>query len=228
MREFLTDDNQKILDTVSTLIKESTPLKLYQKGISPVTIYLREIIEKKSKKMLLMYKPEKEVIAQDTCFITYQPKGQPLNGFQGVPLINSKQHVVIMLPNELYRVQRRKFPRVETPGNSRATFIIKNKNRLQNCQIRDFSVRGAKLIGEIIGDIKKGDIIEPLTLSLYTKYSKNEEKVNLPEALVARVRKKANNMKEIGISFKVPDKDLDLMDILEVYVQMRKIEDNNY
>ncbi|MBU0484321.1 MAG: PilZ domain-containing protein [Proteobacteria bacterium] len=228
MRELWTDDRKKILNIITELINEKIPLKLYQQNSAPYTIYVREIIEKSNETLVLFFKPEDTEVSQETCFISYHPKGQPMYGFEGIPLLESKQHIAMVLPNKIYKVQRRKFDRIETPGNSRATFVIQNKQRIQNCQVKDFSLQGARLIGEIFGDIKEGDVLEPLSISLCSKYSTSEEKITLPQATVARVKKKGSTEKEVGIFFKIPNTNLDLLDILEVYISMRNIEEDNY
>jgi len=134
----------------------------------------------------------------------------------------------MIFPREIYRVQRRKYARVKTPGNSKAVFTFKNKHRLHNCRVKDFSIRGARLVGEIYGDVKKGDIIEPISLSLRSRYGDSEERINLPEATVTRVVEKSDDEMELGIFFRIPHTNLDLTDIIEVYIQMRKIEDDRF
>ncbi len=227
MREFWTGDQDKIMRTISRLIESKAPLQLYQKGLPAYTVYAREIIKKKKDTLLLLFKPGTSKISQETCFISFQPKGQPLYGFEGVPLIESKQHIVMLFPREIYRVQRRKYTRVSTPGKSKAVFTFKNKHRLHNCKVKDFSIHGARLTGEVYGDVKKGDVIEPISLSLCSRYSDSEERINLPEATVTRVIEK-NDETELGILFKIPQTNLDLTDIVEVYIQMRKIEDDSF
>jgi len=228
MREFWTGDQEKILKTINKLIETNAPLQLYQKSLPGYTVYAREIIKKKKDTLLLLFKPGTSKISQENCFISFQPKGQPLFGFEGVPLLESKQHIVMLFPSEIYRVQRRKHTRVETPGKSKAIFTFKNKHRLNNCKVKDFSMRGARLVGEIFGDVKKGDVIEPISLSLCSRYSDSEEKINLPEATVTRVVERPDDETELGILFKVPQTNLDMLDIVEVYIQMRKIEDDNF
>jgi len=228
MREYWTEDSRKILKTITRLIKANTPLHLYQKGVPPHTVYAREIINKKKGALLLLFKPGSSRVKQEKCFISFQPKGQPLYGFEGIPLLESEQHIAMSFPEAIYRVQRRKHARVETPGNSKAVFTFRNRHRIQNCRVLDFSMRGARLVGEIFGEVKKGDVIEPISLSLCSRYSATEERINLPEATVTRVVERPDNETELGIFFKVPQNNLELADTVELYIQMRMIEEDSF
>ena len=228
MRECWTEDGRKILKTITRLIKANTPLHLYQKGVPPQTVYAREVINKKKGSLLLLFKPGTNRIKREKCFISFQPKGQPLYGFEGTPLLESEQHIAIAFPEAIYRVQRRKHARVETPGNSRAVFTFKNRRRIHNFQVLDFSMRGARLLGVLHGEVKKGDEIAPISLSLCSRYSDTEEKLTIPAATVTRVKERPDDETEIGIFFKVPQDHIELADAVELYIQMRMIEDDNF
>jgi hypothetical protein len=228
MREYWTEDSRKILKTIGKLIKANTPMHLYQKGVPPLTVYAREVIHKQKGSLLLLFKPGSSKVKKEKCFISFQPKGQPLYGFEGVPLLESEQHVAIPFPEAIYRVQRRKHARVETPGNSKAVFTFRNRRRIYNCQVLDFSMRGARLLGKVFGEVKKGGVIEPISFSLCSRYSDTEERINIPEATVTRMVERKDDETELGIFFKVPPDNVELADAVELYIQMRMIEDDSF
>ena len=91
--------------------------------------------------------------------------------------------------------------------------------------MKDFSLIGARLITDSYEDVKKGEIIEPVTLTLFTHSSDNEQLINIPEATIARSKNISKNRTEIGISFEIPPSDLKLLDVIEVYLKLRRLEE---
>ncbi|MBU0482641.1 MAG: PilZ domain-containing protein [Proteobacteria bacterium] len=224
MKEHWSADSQVIHKTFTTLIKGNHPFYIYQLGRDHFTVYAREIFNKNGNTLVMLFKPDGNCINREKCFITFQLPGEPICGFDCEPVLETAEHIAINLPQEIFKVQRRKHSRVNTPGNSRAIFAFRDRKRLVNCRVEDFSLIGARLISDSYEDTRKGEVLEPVSLSLYAFENSREQQINIPEARVARTRDLPRNRTEIGISFAIPPSDLDLLDAVEIYLKMRRKE----
>ncbi len=207
---------------------------LIQNGISLVLLLKHSGIAKKSiAKGITKCNGEKllAIICPDECdpkrdfLCYYHLPGQPLRGFECTTRKKVKNYLGIVVPEEIFGIQRRKYPRVETVNNSTATFFLENKRRILQGIVKDTCIRGAKIKGEFPFRIKKGDLLTPLTLSLFEKlHNQQETAVHIPEASVAWSKGDENMTCEIGVQFVLSERD---MGFLKQYMDVRTVEDVN-
>jgi hypothetical protein len=226
MREILTKDPKKILKEVGRLIKNRIPVTLLQEGAKPQQVFIRGIDKKKTFTMLVVFKPKKFVAKKNTCVLFYNPENHLMRGFQGAPIKESSNFIGVMFPQDIFQIQRRRFERLETPGQSTVVFAPLNSNRILTCDVEDICKEGACIKGtnEQFESFAQGDTIGPLSFTLCMKNSRlADESMNVIEATIARkIINKKDNIIKLGLHFSQSDTN---METLENYINLRTLED---
>ncbi|MCB2184264.1 MAG: PilZ domain-containing protein [Desulfobulbaceae bacterium] len=161
----------------------------------------------------------------NNCLFYYHLQGQPLRGF----LCRQEKHVGTLLglhyPDEIFEIQRRKYPRLPATKNSTANFALLNRQKFFVGRVEDISLQGARISGNFPVIIAKGDTVTPITLRLFQKRMKDEEtEIHIPEAEVVRVSADAETTSEIAIHFTLQDRE---HKSLMHYIDIRTIEETN-
>jgi c-di-GMP-binding flagellar brake protein YcgR len=148
---------------------------------------------------------------------------QLMRGFKLEVLRQTNRFFRAVVPGSIFKVQRRKFPRVYTAEGSTLTFAPKDSRRILHAQIIDVSLEGAKIFGNLVG-LKQGTALSPITLTLsFDDRRSNDVVVNVSEAVVVReirVREK------VELSFHFQNKNAD--DLLKKYIDLRILEQEVY
>lgn len=226
LQEIIIKNQEQILEQIKLLLTNKTRLTFYQKGCKPQIVFAKGIDKKAAKIPLLVFFKQKNFKAlQENCNIFYRLKGGLMRGFQSVPHKEAKRFLALELPKNIFQIQMRKHPRVKTPGDSRVMFSQIGKQRLHLANLIDIGLRGAKLRGRITANVKKGDLIGPLSFTLCMNNLKiDETTLNVYEASVVRIKEIGGDKQEteMAITYKLNEKE---QMPLEDYIQMRDLED---
>ena len=226
LQEIIITDPEQIQKEIKGLFENKIQLTFYQKGCKPQAVFAKGIDKKAAKTpLLVLFKPKEFEARQEMCNIFYRLEGQYMRGFQAVPHKEAKRFLALELPNDIFQIQLRKNPRVKTPPDSRVMFSQVGKQRLILTNLLDISLGGAKLRGRITANIKKGDIIGPLSLTLCMKNFKlDETTLNIYKAKVIRIKEIGGDEQEteLAISYKLNEKE---QMPLEDYMHIRDLED---
>ncbi|MGV1099530.1 hypothetical protein ACUUL3_09025 [Thiovibrio sp. JS02] len=224
MKQLWSDDPQVIREELVRIITQKTPVILYQKGQSPQRTIPAEIFKEGEQTLLLLHKETAFPMSREACLLLYQPRaGAMMRGFSSPPLLETNSQLGVLLPSSIIHVQRRKHPRFVTSPRSVATFTRQGSQYLNHGGIENICIEGAKLVGNFSQHIRKGDAINPLTLTLRLGFGDYEEKITATEAYVRRVRDLGNDTTELGVQFIVNGSDLAR---LESYLAIRALEES--
>jgi hypothetical protein len=219
MKEQWSAAPEKIKKELLELIQNETPLTIYyQKAKSPLNSMLLEIKGHQNAAYCILERPAdcKEI---SEGFLLYKKKQFSARGFIIQIIKITKDTIMIRFPGEIFEIQRRKYPRIDTPKNSRATFIVKGKQTMNACKVIDISKGGTWLSGKISYQLEPGIIIGPLTLNLtLDKYPKEIHEINIPEGKITRVISLHDNEKSFGVCFEILDSERELV---KKYIDIR-------
>jgi hypothetical protein len=219
MKRQWSEDRNTIIEELTLLAAQETPLVLARPGEVPATITARHILGDSPGQLVEIVKTPGMVLDQaEPYYVFYQRHRQALlRGFSLRFVRQSNRFARAPLPLEIFEIQRRKFPRVFTPRPSILTCVPKNSRRLFTAQILDISLEGARIFGDMEG-LGLGSVLTPLTLTLYFRDSRQAPlSINVTEAVVVReVRIK----EKVEISFHFDRADADQR-LLAQYMELR-------
>lgn len=222
MKKIWTKDPEKIATEITSLMEMRSSLTLYQKGHPPQSITAEKIEETGQEKVVVLCKKASFQAPKDSCLFFYHPKNEAIRCFQTVPIKETETHLKTPFPVEIIQLQRRKNERITSKGMSKVVFTRTGSHHLQTGEIKDISVNGAKISGKFSLNIKQGDILAPVSITLRLRHGNFEEKINIPEAKVVRVIDEDKGARGLGISFVMPPTE---RDSFETYMTLRELED---
>ena len=189
----------------------------------PIFITLRSVGKDSDAVVLEFDKPEGVELLGEL-FVFYQRDDlQLMRGFRLGILRQTNRFFRASLPDHIFEVQRRKFPRIYVADGSTMTCAPQDSRRILQAQVIDVSLEGAKIFGNLTG-VSKGTILTPLTLNLRLEDRRSEDVVvNIAEAMVVReIRVK----EKVELSFHFQSKNAD--DLLKKYIDRRVLEQEVY
>lgn len=187
MKKTLLSHSREILEELQTIVDGQLPLSIYLKGGLTHVSGVKEIRERPEGNFLVVHKPADWKSGSKILFMLYRPQGSPFRGFQFPLALETESLLVANLPEEIFIIQRRRFPRLPVPETSKATFFLGRNNRVNVSAIGDISMGGARLVGVPVNDLRIGDVIGPITFSLAIKYTTVLTEITVSEARVVRV-----------------------------------------
>lgn len=205
MKKIFLTDPPEILEELSTIVDGALPLSIYVNGAPTKVASLKEISERPEGRFLVVHKPADWQSGLQILFMLYKRPGLPFRGFQFQLAVETDRLLVAKVPTELFEIQRRRFERLPVPESSQATFFLGKNNRVGVSGVEDISLGGAKLINVVADELRKGDVIGPITFSLVMKYSTLAHEISVPEAKVVRVLANSADATKanVGISFEL-------------------------
>jgi len=225
MKTLLTDDANKIQDELGQLIQAKARLfcvRRVKENLALGQLYALAITHAGSDDLLVLHHPHEPSCASPTCMFYYHRQGKPLRYFESVRVKKAQRYLGLMMPQEIFNIQRRRFPRVPTAPESAAVFFIKNKQRLSRCTVADVSLGGAKIVGSIPAVVSKGDVVVPLTISLFKRFASHDEiRILVPEATVVWSQVLGGETRSMGIRFSLSGEG---RQALSDYIDLRAIE----
>lgn len=223
MRTIWSSDSKIILEELSKIKAKGAALTFCLEGQKSRAIFLKTIETRAGKNFLVFEKKESYSVSGQRCLFFYKPTEYQTRGFQGVPEKETERFFSFLVPPEIFEVGKRRFPRVSTPHSS-ATFSQKGKTKLFHCTVLDVSLEGAMFSGNVPQDLKKGDVVGPVTMSLLMKFGSDETHVQVAEATVMNVIS-ADGITEKKVGFHFHE-DAASQATLSPYIDIRLIEDS--
>lgn len=131
LKELLTKDPQKILQLLETLVHKQSPLVLSSKDCKALSVKALRIEALKNFNVLVVSNPGSfSCNKAEPCYIFYRPVEYLTHIMQTTPVSIGEDEISVIFPQVVYQMQRRRFPRVATPGQSVATFSQKGGTKL--------------------------------------------------------------------------------------------------
>lgn len=222
MRKLWTTDLETIQQELELVISDKVPFNLFQHGQPARNLIAHEITEKDSIKHIIFTKLAPFTVTEKMCYLVYQRPGEMMRGFNGPSKRESDLLLAVPLPNEIFHIQRRKFARFDTPGNSKASIALDYAKLPNSASVTNVSLEGARMVGKLSSRIRKSDKIGPISFTLCLQLASLAiDTFTVPSATVAWVNEREDRTREIGISFKLTGA---AKMTLDHYLKLRTIE----
>lgn len=218
MKEPWISDRDEILTELISVANSKTSMSIYsRKGEPPFSSTLQGVCGHAGSDYLVLKKPASWEDSPESC-VLYKRKGEPSKGFLLKTKKTSDNKLAAAIPEEIFQINLRKQVRVETPHTSKGSFFLKNKGRLNTCRVKDISLRGACLVGYPVSQVKEGDELAPVTLTLtMTRYKTEFHEIVVPVARVARIHEDEAGRIVIGIAFELES---DMQEQVNQYMEL--------
>ena len=219
MKETWSEDAAEIIAELQRNCDDQIAFTLLGPSMSPTFVTVRAISKNKGQVFVEFEKPE-GLEFDGEIFAFYRPDDLSLmRGFKLEGLRQSNRFFRMAIPELIFEVQRRKFPRIYVAEGSSVTCAPQASRRILQAQVIDVSMEGAKIFGRLTG-VTKGTIFAPLTLTLcFTDKRCADVVINIAQAVVVReIRVK----EKVEVSFHFHSKNAD--DLLKKYIEQRILE----
>lgn len=207
MKKTWSTDPMQIIHELISVIELSLPLSIYSsQGAPTITTQILSVCGYNKTDYIVLYKPDNWWwAASHESYVLYKKEGVPARGFMLTLTKESEKTMAAVLPEEIFQIQRRRYPRIPAHTDSQATFLVKHKTQLSTCRVVDISLGGARLVGQPVYELKRGDELCPFTmiLTLETDPSGIRD-ITIPSATVAWVQRISEVKVEVGVSFQLP------------------------
>ncbi|MEW6220319.1 MAG: PilZ domain-containing protein [Thermodesulfobacteriota bacterium] len=221
MQETWSKDPATVMKELRLLIEQVTALIVYCKGGPPRRSLVRDIAEHEGSCYLVLQRPSGWTAEQPISFLLYKPEGQPIRGFSFTVTREAGERIAGPCPQEIFQIQRRRWPRVPAAADSTATLIVPGKTRFSAMAVADVSLGGMRLYGTPAYELKVGDLVGPITLKLMMEYATLDHEITVASAAVVRINPRAEGGVEVGLSFTPSDAEAEK---LETYINLRGLE----
>jgi len=222
VKKVLTQAQEEILNEISLLKNEITPLSFCQKQKAPQVVYVNKLDA--TGNMLVLLKPE-EFNAEPGkhCFVFFHPLGRFMTCFQSEIIEDGYRYLAISLPRQLYQICRRKCPRVETPPDSKTIFFKYSRPDLNHAVVMDISMEGAKLACASNPMIRPEEVFGPVEFNLCLRHDSHTAfTLTVPEAKIVWQKEKESGMM-MGVCFKLKETNAN-HERLKRYIDMLTLE----
>ncbi len=223
MKETWSTDSAVICAELQKNSDEQVALTLLGPELSPTFVTIRSILEEQGQLLVEFEKPDGLDI-QGEMFVFYRRNDQQLmRGFALSEIRQTSRFFRAAMPEAIFEVQRRQFPRIYVAKGSSLTFALKASRRIFQAEVIDVSMEGVKIFGAL-GGVKEGSVLTPLTLTLCFDDRRSADMVvNIGKAVVVR---EIRVMEKVELSFHFQSKEAD--DLLEEYLELRLMEQEVY
>ncbi len=226
MKSVWSSDPIQIINELISLVELAIPVSICSEhGSSAISTYVQSLCGYNWVDYLILQKPanwKQTTGSYMGSYIIYKKEDQTARGFILQVDKESEGQIAALIPEEIFQIQRRKHPRIDTPPDSQATFLVKNKIQMNTCLIKDVSLDGVCLDGTPAYELKVGDELDHLTLMLtMAKYINDVYDITIPHAEVRQVIEKGDGVVELRIFFKVSKA---IKEQLSTYIDLRTWE----
>lgn len=224
MKQLWIDDQKLIGAEIERLIQQKIPLFCLRPDRKETAkLLISGTTCQKNQTMLVLNHPHQPTCNKPTCLFYYHFANEPLRLFECHRVKKIDKYLGLILPKEIFEIQRRRYPRVPTPNNSMATFSFERKQRVYHATVEDVSAGGARLQTKIQDIIRKGTVITPLSLNLFQRFRIGEEtRVIIPEATVKWSVVEGEFTSKMGLHFSLQGSS---HETITNYVDLRSLED---
>ncbi len=222
MREIWSEDPVEIVSELRKNSDAHVSMTLLGPSTSPALVTLRSVVSG-ADNFLEFTKPEGVQLDGDLFVFYRRDDMQLMRGFELGPIRQTNRFFRVSLPEVIFAVQRRKFPRIYAAEGSFLSCAPQDSRRILHAQVIDVSMEGAKIFGDLTG-LRQGAILAPLTLTLCFDDKRSDDvEVNIAEAVVIReIRVK----EKVQLSFHFQPEKGD--DLLKKYIELRLLEQEVY
>ena len=222
MKEIWTNDPLQIQQEFRDLISSGASIFLSKDNLAPQGVYARGLTARNNILLLHLDKDQPFDAPHDQCFFFYRPTEFVTRGFYGKPLEETTSTISLLVPHEILQIQRRRYPRLETPESSTVKITPPAAQNLEKGVVLDVSVGGALLCGPFSSYWAPGIIIEGLDFLLCMKNPRLAPiEVKISRATVIRAIAAEGGEKKLAIQFEPNGK---WKDDLENYIDLRIME----
>jgi hypothetical protein len=204
MKKTWSTNIDEISKEIDLLIAEKARLTCLREKKRTTALYVKGKTQLDNSNLLMLSTPRKEICPKKRCLFYYHREGCPIRGFHCTPEMLLDGLLGVHYPTEIFEIQRRKFPRIQVPPDSRANFALLNRQGLHVGRIEDISLEGARISGDFPIILEKGSIITPITLTLmprsYRRHG-DETIIHIPEATVMWSKSDEDVTREFAVHF---------------------------
>lgn len=205
--ELWTAHQQKIYDELSSLAECRQPVSLQDDHGHYATSRMRALVRRKPETYLVLNRPRQLTGVQAIERIVYKRLNSPFIFFDARMIRATEKLLSCRMPQALYYLQRRRFPRYAIKNRGSASFFLNRRARVCHMQLADLSLSGARLQGVPRYDLRTSDLVGPATLSIASADNFFVREMTISQGAVVRSAIKKDDSYDVGLHFKLDQRE---------------------
>jgi len=199
MKKIWSGDPRTIRQELTSLVCHKLPLSVCRKGCPPRRVRVRAVEKNKETPDLLLYKETEFHCGSNSCLVLYTPFNRPTLGFHARIVRETKKHLQVAFPDEIFVVERRRLPRIKVREPSSVTFLLQGGTVPKSSRLKNLGCGGAKFSGRF--GLKEGDLIGPLTFTVFLTGANKPESFTVNEARVIKAHQRPDGDETYRVVF---------------------------
>jgi len=186
MQEIWSSNSGEIRRELKKLAVVLPPLSLHDSQGHVGASRLRALVHRDRRILLVLQRPARLTEVGRVSKVVYKMPDRPFIYFPVKVEIANERFLLCAMPNRLYYLQRRRFPRYRIKNRGAAAFFLQARGRVCRMEIDDLSLGGARLTGTPRYDLHSFEAIGPATLSIVSEDDLVLREINISRATVVR------------------------------------------
>ncbi len=205
--ELWSASREKIYNELNSLASDRSPVSLHDAYGHCATSRLRVLVHRGAEAHLVLNRPRQLTEVERIERIVYKRLNSPFMFFDARGVRASEKLLSCLIPQTLYYLQRRRFPRYAIKNRGAAAFFLNRRAKVCHMELVDLSLGGARLSGVPRYDLRTSEVVGPATFSIASSDDLFIRELTINQAAVVRSSVKKGATFDVGLHFVLDQKE---------------------
>lgn len=192
---------QKIYEELNGLVANRHPVSLQDDHGHYATSRMRALVRRAPEIYVVLNRPRQLTDVERVERIVYKQQNGPFMFFDARMARATEKLLSCIMPQALYYLQRRRFPRYAIKNRGAAAFFLNRRARVCHMQLVDLSLGGARLSGTPRYDLRTSELLGPATFSIASSDGFFVRELTINQAAVVRSSVTRDDSYDVGLHF---------------------------
>lgn len=206
-QELWSANKEKIYNELNSLAAGRSPVSLHDAYGHYAASRLRALVHRGEEIHLVLNRPWQLKVLERIEKIVYKRENSPFMFFDVRGVKGNEKLLSCLLPNALYYLQRRRFPRYAIKNRASVAFFLNRRAKVCHMELQDLSLGGARLSGVPRYDLGTSEVVGPATFSIASSDDFFIRELTINKAAVVRSSVRQGATFDVGLHFALDQKE---------------------
>lgn len=201
-RELWSAQQKKIYNELHKLAAGQPPVSLHDAHGHFAASRLRALVHRGAMTYLVLNRPRAVQAVERIERVVFKLSNSPFMFFDAQMVKANEKLMSCVMPQSLYFLQRRRFPRYTIKNRGAAAFFLNRRAKVCHMELMDLSLGGARLSGVPPRyDLRTSELVGPATFSLVSSDEVFVRELTINQASIVRSSAKNDASLDVGLRF---------------------------
>lgn len=200
-RELWSAQQKKIYNELHKLAAGQPPVSLHDAHGHFAASRLRALVHRGAMTFLVLNRPRSVQAVERIERVVFKQSNSPFMFFDAQMVNANEKLMSCVMPQFLYFLQRRRFPRYTIKNRGAAAFFLNRRAKVCRMELMDLSLGGARLSGVPRYDLRTSELVGPTTFSLVSSDEVFVRELTVNQASIVRCSPKNDASLDVGLRF---------------------------